>query len=388
MSKRVPKYRRHRFGDRKDLAFVEVNGRRHYLGGYNTEESRERYARFLAGEPLESPPSDLTVVEVCAAFLEHAKRYYRRADGTSTGTAERFHYAIKPLRELCGRSEATSFGPRKLKAVRQHMIAGGGARTYVKDNVNRIRMIFKWAAGEELVPASVYQSLQSVGGLRRGRGGVREAEPVRPAEPKDVERIRPFVSRQVWTMVELQLLTAARSGEIVIMRPCDVDRTRSDVWLYRPRTHKTAHHGQERTIYLGPRAQRTVQPFLLRSERSFMFSPGEAEEERLGASRGEPGTSPRCHGGTSMRRKVSAKRHPQDKYSPASYRRAIARACRYAGIRPWHPHQLRHCAATRIRRERGIEVARVICGHRSAITTELYAEVDRMQAIEAMKEFG
>ncbi len=57
-------------------------------------------------------------------------------------------------------------------------------------------------------------------------------------------------------------------------------------------------------------------------------------------------------------------------------------------ISRWHPHQLRHSAATRLRRELGIEAARVVLGHSSAATTEVYAELDRQKAMRAMAEIG
>ena len=53
-----------------------------------------------------------------------------------------------------------------------------------------------------------------------------------------------------------------------------------------------------------------------------------------------------------------------------------------------HLNQLRHNAATRLRREFGIEVARVILGHGRLETTEIYAEVDREKAIAAMSRVG
>jgi integrase len=54
----------------------------------------------------------------------------------------------------------------------------------------------------------------------------------------------------------------------------------------------------------------------------------------------------------------------------------------------WHPHQLRHNAATRLRREFGIEAARVILGHRSAGITEIYAEADMEKGKKIMGEVG
>jgi hypothetical protein len=111
-----------------------------------------------------------------------------------------------------------------------------------------------------------------------------------------------------------------------------------------------------------------------------------------------------------------------DRYTTCSYRRAIARACDHAFPPPeplakqegetdahwqkrltkeqkaellawqkahrWHPHQLRHNAATELRREFGIEAARIILGHQSAAITEVYAEKDEEQAIEAIKRVG
>jgi integrase len=54
----------------------------------------------------------------------------------------------------------------------------------------------------------------------------------------------------------------------------------------------------------------------------------------------------------------------------------------------WHPHQLRHNAATELRKEFGIEAARIILVHHSAEITEVYAEKDEQQAIEAIMKVG
>ena len=68
--------------------------------------------------------------------------------------------------------------------------------------------------------------------------------------------------------------------------------------------------------------------------------------------------------------------------------RAIKRACEKAAVPAWHPHRLRHNAATALREQHGIEAARIILGHRSAAVTEIYAEVNRGKAIEVMAKFG
>ena len=56
-----------------------------------------------------------------------------------------------------------------MKAVRQKMIDAGNCRGYINKNVFRIRSVFKWAVGEELIPVTVYQALTAVAGLKRGR---------------------------------------------------------------------------------------------------------------------------------------------------------------------------------------------------------------------------
>lgn len=55
----------------------------------------------------------------------------------------------------------------------------------------------------------------------------------------------------------------------------------------------------------------------------------------------------------------------------------------------WHPHQLRHNAATLLRREFGLEAAQLALGHSSAeITDAVYAERDDMKAIEITRKIG
>jgi hypothetical protein len=44
--------------------------------------------------------------------------------------------------------------------------------------------------------------------------------------------------------------------------------------------------------------------------------------------------------------------------------------------------------ATWLRKEFGLDVARVVLGHRSPQITELYADLDTSRAIEAMASFG
>ncbi len=52
------------------------------------------------------------------------------------------------------------------------------------------------------------------------------------------------------------------------------------------------------------------------------------------------------------------------------------RVCKRAGVPHWHPHQLRHTAATELRKKYGVEMVRAVLGYAHLAATEIYAEVD------------
>ena len=54
----------------------------------------------------------------------------------------------------------------------------------------------------------------------------------------------------------------------------------------------------------------------------------------------------------------------------------------------WHPNQLRHAAATRVRQEFGLDAARTVLGHSDLKTSEIYAERDLGRAAEVARMIG
>lgn len=392
-----------------DRAFVVLGGCRVYLGRYGTPESRAEYDRRIAewlahGRRLPATPEVLTVKELVARFWKHVQEYYRRPDGTAAAEVDNYRLALRPVVAIYGTTGAADFGPRALKVCREWFIERDASRRYINKHVTRIRAMFRWAAAEELLPVAVFQTLQAVPGLKAGRCAARETDPVRPVADHLIDAIRPHVSRQVWAIVQLQLLTAARAGELVTMRARDIDVS-GKVWTYAPREHKTAHHGHRRTIYLGPSAQAVVRPFMAdRSVDAPLFSPRDAEAERRIRLHKARVTRLSCGNKPGSNRKAAPAWTPGDAYDVASYRRAIQRACDLAFPVPdgldgaaaaqwrkdhaWHPHQLRHNAATHLRKEFGLETARIILGHRSAAITEVYAELDHEKAVEAAAKVG
>jgi integrase len=85
-------------------------------------------------------------------------------------------------------------------------------------------------------------------------------------------------------MVELQRLTGMRAGEVVTMRTCDLERS-GPVWVYTPASHKTEHHGRERRVYLGPKGQEVLRPWLRADASACLFQPCEAMAEWRAARR-------------------------------------------------------------------------------------------------------
>ena len=80
-------------------------------------------------------------------------------------------------------------------------------------------------------------------------------------------------------MIRLQLLTAARPGEICAMKAAELVMS-GRVWMYEPAQHKTQHRGHRRRIPLGPKAQEIVRPFLVGNPAEPLFKPCDAERER------------------------------------------------------------------------------------------------------------
>jgi integrase len=401
---RTPSYRHHKPSGQ---AVVTLGGRDIYLGRYSSPESRVEYDRLLAewlcnGRRLPAPgvESDLTVNELVLAYLRHADSYYVK-NGKPTVEPGNLRLAARPLRQLYGPVPAREFGPMALKTVRGAMVEADLCRAEVNRRVGRIVRIFKWAVSEELVPPSVHQALQTVPGLRRGRTDVRESKPVKPVPDAFVDAIKPHVSRRIWAMVELQRLTGMRPGEVCTLRTIDVD-TSGRVWVYTPESHKTEHHGRERKIYLGPAAQTILRPWLRVELGAYLFSPAEAMAEHWVEQRRDRKT--RVQPSQQNRRRRRPSRKPRDRYDPNTYRQAIQsgiwkvnkeaeRLAEVGGpeavlIPNWHPNQLRHSAATRLRKAFGLDVARAVLGHSSPVVTEVYAELDGAKAAEAMERVG
>jgi integrase len=461
----VPSYRRHKQSGQAIVTLTDApRGRRRdvLLGPHGTPESRAEYARVLADwearnrslPPTPTPsggaPTDLTVAELLLAFWRFAESHYRHPDGTPTGELANLRHALRPLRELYGHTPAAKFDGPALKALRQRLVDRGLSRGVVNQRVGIVRRVFRWAVGEALLPAAVHQALAAVDGLKRGRSGAREAEPVGPVEGRHVEAVLPRVLPPVRAMIEFQRLTGCRPGEAVRLRADLIDRP-GPLWYYRPRRHKTAHKGRGRVVVIGPRAQALLAPFLAEAGADgHLFSPRRAVQARRAELRSARKTPVQPSQQNRARRRPL--RGPGDRYSVVSYAKAVSRACEAAAVadltqrrpellgpvrvaeaayrtarnawrkadriakrllrerlrhaerayreavaaaaeagdsvRHWHPNQLRHGHGTEVRRRYGLEGAQVALGHSKADVTQVYAERDLALAERIAREVG
>jgi len=380
---KVPQMRRHKA---KNAAYVNLNGHMTYLGRWGSAAAAAEYDRvvveFLAnGRRVPIAGQDVTVAELVKAYFVFAEGYYQTQ---TTGEIDPLHRALDPLVEWFGHDLAAEFGPLKLKTLRERWINERRVRPQINKAVQPVIRCFKWGVENELVAGETLHCLKAIAGLRAGRSHAKEPTPVLPASDTDVEKVLPLLPSQVRAMVELQRLTGMRPGEVIQMTPAMIDRSEM-VWSYRPRLHKTQHYNKSRVVFLGPQAQEILAPFLHNREFDVpLFSPTEATQamrERRAAERRTPineGNRP----GSNVA--ASPKRLPGDAYSTTAYSRAILRACEKVwptartkkaaeklspaelaanASRHWHPNQLRHSFATRVRKAHGLEAAQVLLGH-------------------------
>jgi integrase len=201
---------------------------------------------------------------------------------------------------------------------------------------------------------------------------------VLPVPDATVAVTLPHLPPVVADMVRVQRLTGMRPGEVCRMVATELDMS-GEVWVYKPRDHKTAHHGKVRAICIGPKAQAILGAYLRTDRLNHpLFSPEDADHqrrERLRAENQTAFTPSRLR--RDAKRAANPKRKFNGRYDVSHYARAIHRACEDAGVPCWAPNQLRHAKATELRHGGfGLEGAGAVLGHSKLETTQIYAERD------------
>lgn len=373
-SPRTPSYRHH---NPSNQGFLEIDGKRHYLGRYDLPETKRAYHRLIAewiagGYRLPVPTDEITVLEVADAYSAFAASYYLDRSGEPSEEVGRIRITLRDVVELYGDVPAVQFGPNALRAVRQRWIARNVAISTINGYAGVVKRMFKWATSHEMLPVTVHQALVTLPGLRRGKGQGKDPQPRQAVPWETVEATLPHLPGPLQAIIQLLYLTGARPTEVLKLRRADID-TQGAVWTAIIREHKTMDKGKQRRLFFGPRAQAVLRPFLLRPDDAYLFSPREAESER--------------HVNCDTHRRPNQKPNPRKTdrtvgcfYEHTGLNRAIARVCKKHNIPKWTPYQLRHLAATTIEATADLETASAILGHSGLNITQVYVHRDNKTA--------
>lgn len=186
-NRKRPTYQLHR---KSGQARTYIDGTDYYLGPHGSPESYQQFddlvAKWLSTGQVGSYQA--RVDDLAILFTEHADAYYRKPTGKPTGEASNIRQALRPLIAKFGTSLARDFSPKRFKDYREKLIADGICRTSINRHAARIRGMFRWAAENDHVPVTVWQSLTAVKALAAGRTQAAESEPVKPVPQEHVDQ--------------------------------------------------------------------------------------------------------------------------------------------------------------------------------------------------------
>lgn len=343
---------------------TRIDGRDYPLGPTGSEQAQQEYARLIAAHAagtLQAPVTRTygTIRQLVTAWDEYAQRHYS-PEGRE---AKQYEFTTRLLVERFGSMKADKFTEIELTLLQQAMCDKDWCRNVVNRRIVRIRTVWRWAELRGLVPPGSWARLRAVRPLMPSSRLARSTEPIKPCEPEDLERVAVCASPPVAAVLRLMLLTGARPSELYRMRTCDINRT-EELWTYEPVHHKTEHHGRQRVIFFGPRAQHILTPWL-GPPNLVCFRPLLGRRLKNGTYKLSSGM-----------------------YSETTFARAVHRAADKAGI-TLTAYTARHAAKRRLTRSHGLDAARAVLGHASLATTDNYAaEVDLDLARKTARESG
>jgi integrase len=366
------------------LAKVKYRGRVTYLGRYGTPESKALYARFIGDLPKAdeqtrvsepAPGTMILVAELVSLFFDHASRFYVDPDGAPTGHHITIRSVLRPLDDTFGHLPAPEFGPKNLKRLQEVMAR---QPNWCRDTVNRatniIKQCFKWGASEEFFPAGVALALTTVTAIKEGQHKAREKPPIGPVADEIVDATLPRVPGLVADVIRVMRLSGARPTEVLRVTAAEIDRSDPECWVYRPRRHKNSHRRKSRVIFFGPRAQEILLPYIVKAEGNSRLFPLRRDSLHTAIIRGCKRAFPHP---------TISEIQPKQRTDAQKLELAI-----WQKAHQWHPNQLRHSAATQIRKEFGLEAAQVVLGHAKADMTQRYAERDMQKGQDVARKIG
>jgi integrase len=340
----------------------------------------------------------LTLGELVARFMPTLPDRYRKKSGRVTSTPEAYRLTLDELCERFRDLPIADFSPRRLKDFRAKLIARDLKANTINTRVGRILRMLRWAVGEELIDESILRRLKAVECLRKDDATLRPPKVVKPVDDAIVQATLRHMSLIPADIVRLQQLTGTRSGELLGMRPIDIERS-SEIWCYTPIEHKTEHHHITRIIHLGPKSQAILAPYLDRPADRHCFSPRDDwhagklmldvrtryKHQRYSRNAYAEAIKIGCERAFGMPEELQAlRRLHYTQHDPALHAAAIEWRKKHC----WHPHQLRHSAATEIAKTYDEFASKAVLGHTTLQMTMIYAQRGNALAEKVAREMG
>ncbi len=352
-----------------------------------------------------NPAAIVTVGDLLDKYVEWAEGYLvPMRDGRPNPDlirVKRLKRFIEPYRKW----PVTDFGPDELKAVQSRMVSYRYFRTnheeeqvaYTRSSINQVinqvYRIWQWGIGREITTEGQRQRLKEVCPLRSGRSAAKDRPKRAPVTEAEFEEVAKHLTTVVADMLRLIWLTAMRPSEVCRMRPFDIVQDDPECWLYVPGRdagpvgdHKTAYRQRLRVIPLAAKAQAILRARIEDPDSKIpVFTPADAIQEmreRRFAQRQTP-MDQGNRAGTNRRAHPMIK--PGVSYNVNSLYHAVQRACKRARVERFAPYDLRRTAATRVRAALGKEDAKILLGHVSTDTTEIYLLEEVQEGIKLAK---
>ena len=270
----------------------------------------------------------------------------------------------------------------------------GYTRSSINQMVNEVHKMWRWGIGREITTEAQGQRLKEVRSLRIGRSAAKDKLKRAPVTEDELERVTQGLTGVVADMLRLIWITAMRPSEVCRVRPFDIVRKDKECWLYVPGRdagvlgdHKTTHFQRIRAIPLPSKAQSILKPRITDfKSKTCIFSPAEAVQELLDRKAARRKTPLKYGNRPGTNRKEHPMIVPGDHYTSQAFNVAVRRACIRAGVERFTPYDLRRTAATRIRSQLSKDAARLLLGHVSTDTTEIYLLDEVKEAMKVAKQ--
>lgn len=348
---------------------------------------------------LINPNMIVTIEGLVAKYLKWLEEYsLPMRDGRPSPDVQRARRGCKFLQPYAEWA-ITDFGPTELVGVQNAMVSYryfkspyakepvGYTRTGINQMIAQIRRMWQWGIGRKLTTENQAYLLKEVRPIRAGKTVAREKYKRGSISGEEFEKVSTNLTSVVADMLRVIWLTAMRPDEVCRMRPFDILQDDPECWLYVPGRdvsllgdHKTIRHRRVRAVPLTATVQAILRPRMENLEpKCFIFRPADAIREMKERRLANHSTQ------KDYRNQRDPMISPGERYTPSALYTAVRRACQRADVERFTPYDLRRTAATRVRATLSKDDARLLLGHVSADTTNIYLLDEIKETIKMAK---